>query len=101
MQILEAIVHHIAKAANSDIVEEFPRPETSPVDARMTKLAEEVLVIYSRVSNMYGSFDPDPVYLFEPSLKEYYDDRILVSATSPSTTISNPISPTSGTPRRR
>lgn len=71
MQIQEAIVHHIAKTANSDTVTETPRTSVSPVDLTMTKLVEDVLGIYGKVSNMYGTFDPDPVYQFQSHLTTY------------------------------
>lgn len=71
MQIYEAIVHHIGKVANSDDVSENPRTNVSPVDAMMTKLAEDVLGIYGRLNNMYGTFDPDPIYQFQPNLTAY------------------------------
>lgn len=73
MHIQEAIVHHIGKSANSDVVTETPRTVISPIDAVMSKLAEEVLGLYGKVSNMYGTFDPDPVYQFESNLSTYID----------------------------
>lgn len=71
MQIKEAIVHHIEKIANSDQVIENPRTVVSPIDTMMTKLAEDILGMYGKSNNMYGNFDPDPVYVFSSNLTSY------------------------------
>ena len=86
MEIIEAIVHYIEKSANSDVVSENPRTTLSAVDEVMTKLAEEVLKIYGRVNNTYGTFDSDPEYQFKTNLAGYVaNDQTFVQFTTAAT----------------
>lgn len=72
MNINKAIVQGILKSANSDHVQIVERQAELNVDQRLIKLGNDVLEIYGKVSNNYGTFDSDvDTYQFPKFLQEY------------------------------
>jgi nucleoid-associated protein len=83
MEITEAIVHGIQKVANNDQVIEVPRISPSEVNDMMSKLANDVLDVYTTQTSNYGTFSPDPEFSFQERLRQYYQGSAdLVSFTT-------------------
>ncbi len=77
MEISEAIIHRIEKASKSDQVSLDLRPDLLPIEATLSHLVTEVLSIYNRVSNGYGTFDADQVvYPFSAQLQAYHQEQL-------------------------
>lgn len=77
MEINEAVIQGLSKASGSTIVTEKFRDTPSALDERMTRLGEELLQVYSRLTNNYGCFDADnETYRFPYHLGEYQDGNI-------------------------
>ena len=72
MEISEAVIQGLSKLSGSSIVTEKFRDTPSLLDERMTKLGEELLLVYSRLTNNYGCFDQDrETYRFPHHLEQY------------------------------
>ncbi|RYY01592.1 MAG: hypothetical protein EOO53_17465 [Gammaproteobacteria bacterium] len=73
MVITEAIVHSIEKEAGTTRVIQYPKETLSPIDDHMNRLGNELLSIYSKNTNNYGSFGIDPLlHQFPNQLARYY-----------------------------
>lgn len=73
MIITEAIVHSIEKEAGTTRVIEHPKETLSPIDNHMNRLGTELLSIYNKNTNNYGSFGADPLlHPFPNQLRRYY-----------------------------
>ena len=76
MEITEAIIHRIDKESGSETVQIDLREDLLPVEATLSQLVTEVLGIYNRVSNGYGTFDANQVlYPFSAQLQSYYQGQ--------------------------
>lgn len=76
MQVKEAILHKIVKESKSKDVTTDPRKNLLPIEETLGKLVSEVLSIYNRVSNGYGTFDAnETVYPFPKKFKEYIEEN--------------------------
>lgn len=76
MDISEAVIQGLIKVSGSPDVTEAFRNTPSPINDRLNSLGEELLKIYSRLTNNYGAFDSDlETYRFPHHLEEYIDQR--------------------------
>lgn len=72
MDIKETVIQGLIKEAGSDKVTENFRSDLTPVNKYMVALGEELLKVYGRATNNYGSFDNDhETYRFPHHLSEY------------------------------
>lgn len=72
MEINEAVIQGLSKVSGSTVVTEKFRDTPSPLDERMKRLGEELLQVYSKLTNNYGCFDSDhETYRFPHHLGEY------------------------------
>ncbi|BBE51194.1 Nucleoid-associated protein YejK [Ferriphaselus amnicola] len=75
MQIQQAILHRIEKEKNtSGTGSAIPVTRTSqlPIDGRLEKMTEEILKIYGKSTNGYGTFNANQtLYQFPVKLKDY------------------------------
>lgn len=77
MEINEAVIQGLSKVSGSTIVTENFRDTPSALDERMTRLGEELLQVYSRLTNNYGCFDSDhETFRFPYHLGDYQADNI-------------------------
>lgn len=77
MEISEAVIQGLSKVSGSTDVTEIFRDTPSELDERMTKLGEELLRVYGRLTNNYGCFDADhETYRFPHHLTEYHTTAI-------------------------
>ncbi|NMX74634.1 hypothetical protein HBO23_16890 [Pseudomonas sp. WS 5532] len=80
MEITESIIHGVLKARETngdDAVTIKPRGVVLPIDARLDTLGGEVLTLYTRLSNGYGTFgDNALIHQFPVLMKRYIDQEI-------------------------
>lgn len=78
MRIEEAILHRINKAKNTRGIGTaipFVRDATLPTDDRLNRIADDILRIYGKYINGYGTFDTDEtVYRFPVLLRDHVVD---------------------------
>lgn len=76
MQITEAIVHGLAKAANSNAVTKNLRSAILQSDGLLTHLGDAVLKVYGGTTNNYGCFDEDQqTFTFSGHLQAYFNGK--------------------------
>ncbi len=79
MQIKNAIIHRIEKAKNTSgpgSVEIRPREDELPIDNLLIKLVTDILGLYRRLSNSYGSLSGENgVARFPSFLADYHADE--------------------------
>lgn len=86
MEINEAIVQGIVKEANSTVVTAKPRKKASPIDDQMTKLGADLLEVYGKGTNNYGTLSTDTgTYQFPHHLKRYMEGELDLIAFSQAT----------------
>lgn len=76
MDIDHAIIHLVKKAVDikgDDSVEIIPRDTLLPIDAKVTTLANDVLKLYTSLSNGYGCLGEADQYRFPNYLTAYTD----------------------------
>ena len=75
MQIQEAILHRITKAKNTSGAGSATTQKRTvglPINNRLERTIEEILKIYGKSTNGYGTFDPnETVYRFPVVLRDY------------------------------
>lgn len=80
MEVRESIIHGVIKAketsgAGSTTIR--PRQELLPVDDRLNLLCNDVLALYTKLSNGYGTFGADPLlHAFPLQLNRYLREEI-------------------------
>lgn len=79
MKISKAIMHVIAKekdASGPGSCAVTLRDNELPIDGQLEKLADDVLKIYSKVANGFGTLGDDPaLHMFPVQLQNYTDDK--------------------------
>ncbi|MQR02336.1 nucleoid-associated protein [Glaciimonas soli] len=75
MQIIEAVIHGIKKEKHKADVTEQPNDKTLPIDELLKKLCEDVLKIYAKTTNNYGTLSADDVYYFPHAMEKYYEKK--------------------------
>lgn len=86
MEIIEAAVHGIKKEPNTSITTEHSNDEPLDLDDRLKKLCEELLKIYGRTTNNYGTLSTDEVFLFPAAMKQYYYNKTNIAVFTKNTT---------------
>jgi nucleoid-associated protein len=77
VDIQEGILHRIEKRAGRDVVSIDTRQTILPIDKHLNRLAEDVLTIYGKNTNSYGTFSQDEdSYTFPPLLRSYLDSTL-------------------------
>lgn len=80
MEITESIIHGVIKARETNgagAVTIKPRILELPIDERLDSLGGEVLTLYTRLSNGYGTFGDDAlIHQFPVLMKRYIDEEI-------------------------
>lgn len=79
MEITESIIHGVIKAketSGAGSVALRPRLQALPLDDRLELLCNDVLALYTRLSNGYGTFGQDFVHQFPPLMQQYLNDEI-------------------------
>lgn len=80
MEITESIIHGVVKARETNgegAVTIRPRDFVLPIDERLDSLGGEVLKLYTRLSNGYGTFGDDAlIHQFPILMKRYIDEEI-------------------------
>ncbi|MGH1461980.1 MAG: nucleoid-associated protein [Neptuniibacter sp.] len=95
MDIQEGILHRIEKQSGSHNVTLDPRPTCLPIDNHLRRLADDVLKIYGKQTNSYGTFSPDEdVYTFPTHFRSYLDSTVTLDLVGFSQTVLNLISAT-------
>ena len=77
MEIQEAVVHELDKAANIPDVVIRLRDACLPINEKLATLGDGVLKIYGKSTNNYGCFDPDQeTYRFSALMAHYVSGKI-------------------------
>lgn len=79
VQIIEATIHHLEKAAQTrgaGSVTVNPRSTLLPLDAVLQRLCESLVLMYTKAANSNGTLGVDPlVHRFPVHLREYVDGQ--------------------------
>lgn len=79
MEIRESIIHGILKAKETNgegSVTIRPRPTTLPLDERLSLLCNDVLALYTKLSNGYGTFGQELAHQFPPLMQQYTEGDV-------------------------
>jgi nucleoid-associated protein len=80
VEIIEATIHHLEKAAQSrgeGSVMVHPRSTLLPVDGVLQRLCESLILMYTKAANSNGTLGVDPsAHQFPVHLREYVDGQI-------------------------
>lgn len=75
MEIVEATIHHLIKAAQTKgdgSVVMMPRAAALPVDEVLKNLCSDLLALYGKTANSYGTLGQDPsLHVFPVRLRDY------------------------------
>lgn len=86
VEIRESIIHGVIKAKETSgegSATIRPRQNLLPIDDRLDLLCSNVLMLYTKLSNGYGTFGADPLlHVFPPLLQRYLSGEINLVALS-------------------